>query len=145
MSNNSFLMVENIIWIVTRTTLIRKTLLYNVDSLQKQRFGNNCTAHIQTHLTFKPHRIIKYRLKTLVFDSVKSPSLSYSDTRQTIRCYPNVRSQRTPRSTGVNENIANDKKNDLFQDFSTQMGLIMPHWSRICIIIMKRKLTLGKI
>ena len=34
MSNNSFLMVENIIWIVTRTTLIKKSLL-NVDSLQK--------------------------------------------------------------------------------------------------------------
>ena len=125
MSNNSFLMVENIIWIVTRTTLIRKTLL-NVDSLQKQRFGNNCTAHIQTHLTFKPHRIIKYRLKTLVFGSVKSPSLSYSDTRQTIRCYPNVRSQRTPRSTGVNENITNDKKIYLFYDFFSRMGLIMP-------------------
>ena len=109
MSNNSFLMVPNIIWIVTRTTMIRKSLL-NVDSLQKQRFGNNCTAHIQIHLTFIPHRLIKYRLKTLVFGSVKSPSLSYSDTRQTIRCYPNMRSQQTPRSTGVNENIANDKK-----------------------------------
>ena len=54
MSNNSFLMVENIIWIVTRTTLIRKTLL-NVDSLQKQRFGNNCTATVERGFSINNH------------------------------------------------------------------------------------------